>query len=90
MFGLGALALTAGTAAAALCVNTLYTGPLARVLGGVDLALPVGIAVASAVYATLMRRSRDGLGMAQRAWAAARPSRSRGSDRGSAATTGAA
>ncbi|MGC5005023.1 purine-cytosine permease family protein [Streptomyces sp. DT203] len=63
----GALALTAGTAAAALCVNTLYTGPLARALGGVDLALPVGIAVASAVYATLMRRSRDGLGMAQRA-----------------------
>lgn len=53
--------------AAALCVNTLYTGPLARVLGGVDLALPVGTAVASAVHATLMRRSRDGLGMAQRA-----------------------
>lgn len=48
-------------------MNTLYTGPLARVLGGVDLALPVGTAVASAVHATLMRRSRDGLGMAQRA-----------------------
>ncbi|MFF2437250.1 purine-cytosine permease family protein [Streptomyces sp. NPDC058107] len=63
----GALALTAGTAAAALCVNTLYTGPLAGALGGVDLALPVGIAVASAVYATLMRRSRDRLGMTQRA-----------------------
>ncbi|MBZ4014752.1 purine-cytosine permease family protein [Streptomyces purpurogeneiscleroticus] len=53
----GALALTAGTAAAALCVNTLYTGPLARALHGVDLALPVGICVASAVYALMTRRA---------------------------------
>ncbi|MER7394532.1 cytosine permease [Streptomyces sp. NPDC000151] len=53
----GALALTAGTAAAALCVNTLYTGPLARALNGVDLALPVGIVVASAAYALMTRRS---------------------------------
>ncbi|MEU6659092.1 cytosine permease [Streptomyces sp. NPDC046821] len=53
----GAAALTAGTAAAALCVNTVYTGPLAQALGGVDAALPVGIVVAGAVYAAMMRRS---------------------------------
>ncbi|MFD7444762.1 purine-cytosine permease family protein [Streptomyces sp. NPDC059909] len=58
----GALALTTGTATAALCVNTLYTGPLAHALGGVDLALPAGMIVASTVYATLVRRSRGGLG----------------------------
>lgn len=59
--------LGASAATAVDMTDTLYTGPLARTLGGVDLALPVGIAVASAVYATLMRRSRDGLGMVQRA-----------------------
>ncbi|MEV4163225.1 purine-cytosine permease family protein [Nonomuraea dietziae] len=63
----GALALTLGTTAAALCVNTLYTGPLAHAMGGMDLALPVGVVVASAVYATLSRRSRAGLGTAVRA-----------------------
>ncbi|WP_327242644.1 purine-cytosine permease family protein [Streptomyces sp. NBC_01320] len=63
----GALALTAGTAAAALCVNTVYAGPLARALDGVDLALPVGITVASAVYAVMMRRSRCAPGTEMRA-----------------------
>ncbi|MGV9305312.1 purine-cytosine permease family protein [Nonomuraea sp. NPDC003727] len=59
----GALALAAGTGAAALCVNTLYTGPVAAALGGLDLALPVGMVVAAALYALLMRRPiRDGLG----------------------------
>ncbi|GAA2103024.1 cytosine permease [Streptomyces albiaxialis] len=53
----GALALTAGTTSAALCVNTLYTGPVAHALHGVDLALPVGIGVASAVYALTARRT---------------------------------
>jgi purine-cytosine permease-like protein len=53
----GALALGSGVTAAALCVDTLYTGPLARALDGVDLALPAGMVVASAVYALLMRRS---------------------------------
>lgn len=53
----GALALTSGTATAALCVNTLYTGPVAGALGGVDLALPVGMAVAAGVYALLARRA---------------------------------
>jgi NCS1 family nucleobase:cation symporter-1 len=51
----GAPALAAGVTAAALCVNTLYTGPVARALGGVDLALPVGVVVASVLYAVLMR-----------------------------------
>ncbi|MEV5981461.1 cytosine permease [Streptomyces sp. NPDC052114] len=53
----GALALTGGTAAAALCVNTLYTGPVAHALGGVDLALPVGVVVASGLYALTRRPS---------------------------------
>ncbi|BDM74184.1 hypothetical protein HEK616_76710 (plasmid) [Streptomyces nigrescens] len=46
----GATALIGGTACAALCMNTLYTGPVARALHGINLALPVGIAVASALY----------------------------------------
>ncbi|MFI8997307.1 purine-cytosine permease family protein [Streptomyces sp. NPDC053542] len=56
----GALALAAGVTASALCVNTLYTGPVAAALGGVDLALPVGMIVAAALYALLMRRTRGG------------------------------
>ncbi|MYX93766.1 nitrate reductase [Streptomyces sp. SID486] len=55
----GALALGAGVAASALCVDTAYTGPVAAALGGVDLALPAGMAVASALYALLMRHVRD-------------------------------
>ncbi|MFV0137268.1 purine-cytosine permease family protein [Streptomyces sp. HMX87] len=54
----GALALAGGVTAAALCVDTLYTGPVARVLGGVDLALPAGLVVASALYAALTRADR--------------------------------
>ncbi|MFI7329437.1 purine-cytosine permease family protein [Streptomyces rubiginosohelvolus] len=57
----GALALTAGVAAAALCVDTVYTGPVAAALGGVDLSLPAGMLVAAGSYALLMRRGRDGL-----------------------------
>ncbi len=53
----GALALLAGVASAALCVNTLYTGPVASVLGGIDLSLPVGMTVAAALYALLGRRA---------------------------------
>ncbi|GGT04249.1 allantoin permease [Streptomyces tanashiensis] len=53
----GALALITGVAAAALCVNTLYTGPVASALGGVDLSLPVGMAVASGLYVFLGRRA---------------------------------
>ncbi|CAM04066.1 possible purine/cytosine permease [Saccharopolyspora erythraea NRRL 2338] len=52
----GATALVVGTGAASLCVNTqLYTGPVARALDGVDLALPTGIALAVAAYAILLR-----------------------------------
>ncbi|MEI5101854.1 cytosine permease [Streptomyces sp. PmtG] len=51
----GALALVGGVTAAALCVDTLYTGPVAGALGGVDLSLPVGIVVASVLYALLAR-----------------------------------
>ncbi|MFI0987428.1 purine-cytosine permease family protein [Streptomyces exfoliatus] len=54
----GALALVAGVTAAALCVNTLYTGPIAAALDGVDLSLPVGMAVSAALYALLMRNDR--------------------------------
>ncbi|MFG2844520.1 hypothetical protein ACGF12_15315 [Kitasatospora sp. NPDC048296] len=46
----GVLALAAGFTTSALCVDTLYTGPVAA-LTGVDLALPVGMLVAAAVYA---------------------------------------
>ncbi|MFE5733058.1 purine-cytosine permease family protein [Streptomyces sp. NPDC056528] len=54
----GALALVAGVAAGALCVNTLYTGPVATALGGLDLSLPVGMGVSAALYALLMRGDR--------------------------------
>ncbi|MFF8837717.1 purine-cytosine permease family protein [Streptomyces sp. NPDC015130] len=51
----GALALVTGVASAALCVNTLYTGPVAGAMGGLDLSLPVGMTVAAGLYALLMR-----------------------------------
>lgn len=54
----GAVALLTGVAAAALCVDTAYSGPIAQ-LSGVDLAMPVGIGVAAGVYTLLMRSSRD-------------------------------
>lgn len=63
----GATAVLTGVAAAALCVNTLYTGPIAGALGGMDLSLPVGMAVASLLYAALMRRSRTVLAARARA-----------------------
>ncbi|MEU4954097.1 hypothetical protein [Streptomyces lavendulae] len=43
--------------AAALCVDTLYTGPVAGLLGGVVLSLPVGMAVSATLYAVTMRHS---------------------------------
>ncbi|GAA3397515.1 purine-cytosine permease family protein [Streptomyces roseoviridis] len=51
----GAAGVLGGAGVAALCVNTAYTGPVARALGGIDLALPVGMAVAGVLYAVLMR-----------------------------------
>ncbi|MFG2125578.1 hypothetical protein [Streptomyces sp. NPDC048710] len=54
----GAPALAAGVAASAACVDTVCTGPVAAGLGGIDLALPVGLFVASGVYAVSMRAVR--------------------------------
>ncbi|MFD3535729.1 purine-cytosine permease family protein [Streptomyces sp. NPDC058664] len=54
----GALALVAGITAAALCVNTLYTGPVATALGGADISLPAGMVVSAVLYALLMRNDR--------------------------------
>ncbi|MFJ5140228.1 purine-cytosine permease family protein [Streptomyces sp. NPDC088707] len=54
----GALAVVVGVTAAALCVNTLYTGPIAAALDGIDLSLPVGMVVAAGLYALLMRKDR--------------------------------
>ncbi|MER5312555.1 cytosine permease [Streptomyces sp. NPDC002773] len=56
--GAGASALVAGVTSAALCVNTLYTGPIAAALDGLDLSLPVGMSVSAALYALLMRNDR--------------------------------
>ncbi|MFI1657498.1 purine-cytosine permease family protein [Streptomyces sp. NPDC020472] len=53
----GALSLVVGVASAALCVNTLYTGPVASALGGIDLSMPVGMTVASGLYVLLGRRA---------------------------------
>ncbi|MFF6778147.1 purine-cytosine permease family protein [Streptomyces sp. NPDC012637] len=52
----GAVAVLGGGAVAALCVDTAYTGPIARALGGVDLAMPVGMLLAGLLYALLTRR----------------------------------
>lgn len=47
----GVAALVCGTVAASLCLSTtLFTGPIADALGGIDLSLPVGIVVATAIY----------------------------------------
>ncbi|MER7988828.1 cytosine permease [Streptomyces noursei] len=55
----GITALVTGAVAAALCLNTpLFTGPIARVGGGTDLSLPVGILVSAAVYLAMMRSRR--------------------------------
>ncbi|MZD06715.1 nitrate reductase [Streptomyces sp. SID5785] len=52
----GAAALLLGATASALCVDTLYTGPVAAALGGLDLALPAGLLVASGSYTLLARK----------------------------------
>ncbi|WP_307718001.1 hypothetical protein [Streptomyces sp. V4I23] len=38
--------------------NSLYTGPIAAALGGLDLSLPAGMIVSAVVYAVLMRNDR--------------------------------
>ncbi|MFF4710911.1 purine-cytosine permease family protein [Streptomyces eurythermus] len=62
----GALALSAGVTASALSVDSVYTGPVAAALGGVDLALPAGLLVASGTYAVLFRRFRTATSRAGR------------------------
>ncbi|KOG31761.1 MULTISPECIES: purine-cytosine permease family protein [Streptomyces] len=63
----GALAVVVGVTAASLCVNTLYTGPIATALDGVDLSLPVGMVVSAVLYAVLMRNDRTALAARTRA-----------------------
>jgi purine-cytosine permease-like protein len=58
----GAGALLGGMAAAALCVDNLYTGPVATLLGGVDLSLPAGMVVAAGLYVVLSRRRGEPVG----------------------------
>ncbi|NML53484.1 nitrate reductase [Streptomyces sp. R302] len=52
----GTAALLGGLAAGALCVDSVYTGPVAAAVG-MDLSLPVGMAVATVLYAVLGRRA---------------------------------
>ncbi|MDI3423475.1 purine-cytosine permease family protein [Streptomyces luteolus] len=56
----GACALTGGVTASALSVNTLYTGPIAQALDGIDVALPVGLVVSPVLYVLLMRTPLGG------------------------------
>ncbi|MFI8256660.1 purine-cytosine permease family protein [Streptomyces filamentosus] len=51
----GVTALLGGLAAGALCVDSVYTGPVAAVVG-MDLSLPVGMAVTTGLYVLLGRR----------------------------------
>ncbi|MEV0122103.1 cytosine permease [Streptomyces sp. NPDC050703] len=52
----GVLALLAGASASLMCVTTsFWAGPVAEAAGGVDLAIPSGMAVAAAVYWTTAR-----------------------------------
>lgn len=55
----GAATLVLATVAASLCLNTtLYEGPVARALGGVDISLPTGILLGGAGYWALTRAVR--------------------------------
>ncbi|MGC0328374.1 NCS1 family nucleobase:cation symporter-1 [Streptomyces sp. SAI-170] len=56
----GVAGLGAGVTVAALSVNTLYTGPIASALGGVDIALPAGMVVTAVVYAVGARTKAGG------------------------------
>jgi len=51
----GATGPNRGTAVASQCLATpLFTGPIARAVGGTDLSLPAGILVSAAVYLAMM------------------------------------
>ncbi|MFT4262461.1 MAG: cytosine permease [Nocardioides sp.] len=52
----GALALVGGVAVTVLCcAATVYTGPVASAIGGIDVSLPVGLILPGAAYLLLMR-----------------------------------
>lgn len=97
----GAAALIAGTAVASLCLATpLFTGPIARAVGGIDLSLPAGLLVSPSVYLLMTRFRRTWLANRSIPWSAAwatsrrlmileRVSRSRGGRRESRAETSA-
>lgn len=54
----GAVAVLAGIGAALLCSATLvYVGPVAALLGGIDLSVPVGLIVPFLIYLALVRNS---------------------------------
>ena len=54
----GAVAVLAGIGAALLCSATLvYVGPVAALLGGIDLSVPVGLIVPFVLYLALVRSS---------------------------------
>lgn len=61
----GAVAVLSGIALSLLCSSTLvFTGPIAAVLGGIDLSVPVGLIVPFALYLVLVRtaaRSKESL-----------------------------
>ncbi|MDI3405000.1 purine-cytosine permease family protein [Streptomyces cavernicola] len=63
----GACALAGGVTASALSVNTVYTGPIAEALDGIDLALPAGLVVSPLLYVLLMRTPLGGQGPLGRA-----------------------
>jgi purine-cytosine permease-like protein len=65
--------IVAGTAVASQCLATpLFTGPIARAVGGTDLSLPAGLLVSAAIY-LLMMRSRGTAAAASRRPARQRP-----------------
>nr|CEL13126.1 Cytosine/purine/uracil/thiamine/allantoin permease family protein [Kibdelosporangium sp. MJ126-NF4]CTQ98814.1 Cytosine/purine/uracil/thiamine/allantoin permease family protein [Kibdelosporangium sp. MJ126-NF4] len=53
--GVIALLTGAGAAFACIAIPSLYTGFLADTVGGIDLSLPVGLAVSATIYTTAMR-----------------------------------
>lgn len=55
----GLSAQIAGSIAALLFLNTpIFTGPLSQALGGLDLSIPAGMAVAATIYVVTFQRGR--------------------------------
>jgi purine-cytosine permease-like protein len=56
----GAIAVLVGIGLSLLCVAAeVYTGPIAKAIGGVDLSLPVGLLVPAVLYVALMGRYKQ-------------------------------